>query len=77
MIAVLPFKKLTVNTEQSSQKFTADRKCINIVLFIPPPAIEIFEVREFSVWFSEAAIVIVAFPLPLSGVAAIKSFCII
>ncbi len=31
MIAVLPFKKFTVNTEQCSQKLTADWKCINII----------------------------------------------
>ena len=30
MIAILSFKKITVNTEQSSQKLTADRKRINI-----------------------------------------------
>ena len=32
MIAVLPFKKIPINTEQSSQKLTADRKPINITL---------------------------------------------
>lgn len=32
MIAVLPFKKFTVNTEQGSQKLTADGKRINITL---------------------------------------------
>lgn len=32
MIAILPFKKITVNIEQSSQKLTADRKRINITL---------------------------------------------
>ena len=32
MITILPFKKVTVNTEQSSQKLTADRKRIDITL---------------------------------------------
>ena len=36
MIAVLPFKKLTVDTEQGSQKLTADGKCINITLLKKP-----------------------------------------
>ena len=32
MIAVLPFKKFTVNTEQGSQRLTTDGKRINITL---------------------------------------------